>query len=254
MKSLITLILAALLLVSCNTFPASAPAETTAGADTITEAITAGEPAITDNTDDTNAPTTALPDDRIWKYDKIQKYKYGEYDTYECKIHEKPYHSAFDVFDKYISLYLLEDEYKAWEEGKVSECKDVNADCSVPTLNIYEFIKDFDVPRESFEWYLNMFSPQYLLTCDLDLLYGSDAKAVEESFIVTYDEHWELRSAEVKYSHERDIVRALIVGEDEIGMKVFPNQEYRDEKTKRITENGIEINIYSIDGPYSKEG
>lgn len=145
--------------------------------------VTSVEP----DTDDTGSEITSVEPETS-ETDEIPVYV--PVDETWCYIHSLEFHSFTDALIDYVG----NDELMSWIEGgyaRTSEIENCPFHC-----NIYNFIKEFEVPREVFEASYYGTADYYWDDHNIDLLYGDDMEAVNEY----YTSHSDREEEREKYS------------------------------------------------------
>ena len=109
-------------------------------------------------------------------------------------------------------VYREEDReaYLKWIESMPQEaCCEGRCGGYFVDENIYQFIRDFSIPREEYEEVLYMEGSYYFSYVDLDILYNSTAEEASEAFSFAHFEEWDDGHRE-KEDSIKSALRALV--------------------------------------------
>jgi len=167
--------------------------------------------------------------------------------TAPCNVHNVEYHS-YDIF----LIYSLNDDqdYEQWKEDKYKLSLADKSDCPYSRRNIYEFIKDFNIPKETM---IDLYNKgNYKSYVNIDLLYSGTAEENDEYYrtvdedqsIMEEYEKWvkfkEMKHSVMKKSKAEDksmnwsvVQLAYSAGITDLS-KVLPAQDFKESSTEFI--------------------
>lgn len=210
MKSLITLILAALLLVSCNITPGD-PAQNTS---TPNDSENTAQITIAAESEEAPPPS----EEKLWRgYEKCDANNPYQH---MCNVHTEYYHFWERYFgDSLLTLVSespedyaeLKSEYEIWRDTLIKDGADGDCytTCHWPDMNVAAFVEKFDIPRWAFDYAINYLYPEAKDVYDLDAVYGGDSKRAEEAFAMTEDKVEAINKNHLAYKNEAEIKWSL---------------------------------------------
>ena len=97
--------------------------------------------------------------------------------TQICQVHDQTYHSVPQA----LSIYVGQDRANEWFESHDEPELDETG-CLYPKGTVYQFIHDFDIPREALEHAYYEGMNWYSEIWDIDILLSEDAAAVDQLY------------------------------------------------------------------------
>lgn len=125
-------------------------------------------------------------------------------------VHSDTLRDSYHCFPNGLEEYVGIEKTQQWGEVYIASVEDDPDACRFP--NIYDYIHDFDIPREVFETYYENSTSYYLGDYDIDLLYNGTAEEVENYYATSLQRYAEDSSFDKKigeYNLKFELVRLV---------------------------------------------
>ena len=130
-----------------------------------------------------------------------------------CCETEECVHSVYGMESSYHDLlydyveYVGRENFDKWLEEAFKISESINSpDCKFSYCNIYNFIKDFNIPREVFEDIYNKSVAYYLRDYNIDILYCGDINKIEEYYRTGETRQEEMTKRSNEYSDKSSFI------------------------------------------------
>ncbi len=169
------------------------------------------------------------PDDEISPFDTLSEATIIETVTdlpFCGSTSETIYKNSFCLIPGYLSDYIGHDKYIEWQENVLNTPRSNKHD-PYQYINIYEFIKHFDISRNEFEEIYYTSNLYYLYDYNFDILYGDSADDVYEYYNINTPENIDVQKRGTELSIKKSLKKY-------VGKEKF-NEWLREEKLLETT-------------------